>query len=232
MLEITNLSAGYGAALAIRNINIRVGQSGLVCLLGPNGAGKTTTLSVLAGLLRPAAGTILFQGQPVQGLPAETMVKKGIVLVPEGREVLATLSVQENLELGAYVRSDRGVRADLERVFELFPVLRERRHMPAGNLSGGQQQMLAIGRALMARPKLLLLDEPSLGLAPLVVEQVFQVLADLKQQGLPMLLVEQNTQKALAVADYAYVLKNGAVVHEGPAPKLRQDPQLVRHFLA
>lgn len=232
MLEVTNLCAGYGPVLAIRDINIRVGESGLVCLLGPNGAGKTTTLSTLAGLLRPASGTVQFQGRPVHGLPAETMVRFGVALVPEGREVLATLSVLENLELGAYVRRDREIQADLERVYTLFPILHERRQMQAGNLSGGQQQMLAIGRALMARPKLLLLDEPSLGLAPLVVEQVFQVLADLGKQGLPMLLVEQNTQKALAVADYAYVLKNGAVVHEGPAAGLRRDPQLVRHFLA
>ncbi|TAK36400.1 MAG: ABC transporter ATP-binding protein [Chloroflexota bacterium] len=232
VLEVTGLSAGYGAVLAIREISLRVGAQDVVCLLGPNGAGKTTTLRALVGLISAAAGEIRFNGRSIRGSSTERLVKQGLVMVPEGREVLATMSVQENLELGAYVRSDGEVSRDLERMFELFPVLRERRHLAAGNLSGGEQQMLAIGRALMARPQLLLLDEPSLGLAPLLVQQVFEVLGEIKRQGLPILLVEQNTRKALEIADYGFVIRNGSIVREGPAAELKHDRQLVEAYLA
>lgn len=232
MLEVKGLSAGYEKVLAIRDINLRVRDKEMVCLLGPNGAGKSTTMKALSGFIKPAHGEILFAGAPIQGTPTEKLVSKGIVLVPEGREVLSTMSVQENLELGAYVRNDQEIKLDLERMFDLFPVLRKRRLAVAGNLSGGEQQMLVIARALMARPKLLLLDEPSLGLAPKLIQQIFEILIQIRHQGLPILLVEQNTKKALEVADYAYIISNGSIVREGVASELLHDPHLAKSYMS
>lgn len=231
MLEVKELSVGYGQILAVRNINIHVGDNQLVCLLGPNGAGKTTIMRALSGLLKPAQGEISLQGEHIQGTPAEKLARKGIALVPEGREVLSNMSVEENLELGAYVRNDREVKSDLERMYDLFPVLRQKRFEPAGNMSGGEQQMLVIARALMARPKLLLLDEPSLGLAPLLINQIFEILMEIKRQGITIFLVEQNTNKALQVADYAYIIRKGSIVKEGKAYDLASDTELIEAYL-
>lgn len=231
MLCVKGLSVGYGQILAVRDINIYVGDNQLVCLLGPNGAGKTTIMRALSGLLKPAQGEVILQGEHIQGTPAEKLARRGIALVPEGREVLSNMSVEENLELGAYVRNDREVKSDLERMYDLFPVLRQKRFEPAGNMSGGEQQMLVIARALMARPKLLLLDEPSLGLAPLLINQIFEILMEIKRQGITIFLVEQNTNKALQVADYAYIIRKGSIVKEGKACDLASDTELIEAYL-
>jgi branched-chain amino acid transport system ATP-binding protein len=202
-----------------------------IALVGANGAGKSTTLNTISGLLAPRRGTIQFDGRDIAGWRAERVAALGLVQVPEGRQVLAPLTVEENLLLGAYTRRDRGIRADLAGVYERFPRLAERRGQVAGSLSGGEQQMLALGRALMARPKLLMLDEPSLGLAPLIVQEVFRAVAALKATGATILLVEQNARQALAVADYAYVLEGGEIAQEGPAAKLRDDPRILEAYL-
>jgi branched-chain amino acid transport system ATP-binding protein len=231
MLEVRDLHTYYGAIAALRGISFDVARGSTVALVGANGAGKSTTLNTISGLLAPRQGTIRFEGRDIAGWRAERVAALGLVQVPEGRQVLAPLSVEENLLLGAYTRHDRAVSADLVAVYERFPRLRERRAQLAGSLSGGEQQMLAIGRALMARPKLLMLDEPSLGLAPLIVQEVFRVVAALKEQGATILLVEQNARKALAVADYAYVLEGGAIAQAGPAAELRDDPRILEAYL-
>jgi branched-chain amino acid transport system ATP-binding protein len=231
MLEVRDLHTYYGGIAALHGISFDVARGSVVALVGANGAGKSTTLNTISGLLAPRRGTIRFEGRDVAGWRAERVASLGLVQVPEGRQVLAPLTVEENLLVGAYTRRDRGVRGDLADVYERFPRLAERRAQMAGSLSGGEQQMLAIGRALMAKPKLLMLDEPSLGLAPLVVQEVFRVVAALKEQGATILLVEQNARKALAVADYAYVLEGGEIAQAGPAATLRDDPRILEAYL-
>ena len=232
MLRLERVSAAYGRIQALRDVSLEVPAGSVVALLGANGAGKTTTLRVISGLLRPTAGAVYFDGRRIDRLPPEAIVRLGVAHVPEGRQVFADLTVGENLILGAYARRDRrNISADLERVFNLFPVLRERRKQLAGTLSGGEQQMLAIGRALMARPRLLLLDEPSLGLAPMVVREIFRTVRRINAEGTTVLLVEQDASRALQVAQTAYVLQTGQVVLWGPAGALRQNEAVRRSYL-
>ena len=231
MLEIQDLHVYYGQIHALKGISLQVGEGEIVALLGNNGAGKTTTLRALSGLLRPKAGQVLLEGRPIHGLPPHDVVKQGVAHSPEGRKVFNRLTVTENLEMGAYLRKESEIQGDLERVFAIFPRLQERRRQVAGTLSGGEQQMLAIGRALMARPRLLLLDEPSMGLAPLLVEQIFDTVADINRRGTTILLVEQNASIALSVAHRAYVLETGSIVLTGEAAALAQNPDVQRAYL-
>lgn len=232
MLVVEDLVVGYGAIEVLHGISFSVSAGQVVALIGPNGAGKSTTLNALSGLLPVRSGRIRFNDHSLNSLRADQVAALRLVQVPEGREVLAPLSVAENLELGAYVRRDREeVQADLAQIYGRFPRLSERRGQLAGSLSGGEQQMLAIGRALMARPRLLMLDEPSMGLAPMIVNEVFQIIADLRQEGMTILLVEQNANKALKVADYGYVIDRGRIVNEGESQALRADPQIVAAYL-
>jgi branched-chain amino acid transport system ATP-binding protein len=231
MLELINVSAGYGPIRVLDRVTLTARAETSVCVLGPNGAGKTTMLRAITGLIRVAAGEIRFEGERIDRLPPDRIVQRGLAMVPERREVFPFLSVRENLVMGAYARRDRGVAGDLEMVLALFPRLRERTGQAAGTLSGGEQQMLAIGRALMARPKLLLLDEPSLGLAPLLVQQMFDVIGDIRARGASLLLVEQNARMALSVTDRAYVLESGRVVLEGTSADLRHDPAVQATYL-
>jgi branched-chain amino acid transport system ATP-binding protein len=231
MLEIENLHVYYGEIHALKGVSIRVAQGEIVALLGNNGAGKTTTLKTISGLLRPRNGQVLLEGRPIHALPPHEIVAQGVAQSPEGRKIFNRLTVTENLEMGAYLRADVGIREDMERVFTLFPRLRERRLQVAGTLSGGEQQMLAIGRALMARPRILLLDEPSMGLAPILVEQIFETVADINRGGTTILLVEQNAAIALSVAHRGYVLETGSVVLAGPAAELSEHPDVQRAYL-
>jgi branched-chain amino acid transport system ATP-binding protein len=232
LLEIRDLHVAYGPIWAVRGISLSVPAGQAVCLIGANGAGKSTTLNAISGLLKPARGSIRFDGQEIAGWRPERVAGQRLVQVPEGRLVIATLTVLENLEMGAYLRHDAGaVQRDLEAVFARFPRLAERRRQRAGLLSGGEQQMLALGRALMARPRLLMLDEPSMGLAPILVNEVFAALAEIKRAGTTILLVEQNARKALEITDYAYVLERGLLAHEGESRGLRQDPRVVAAYL-
>ena len=231
LLVVEGLETFYGGIAALRGISFQVAPGSVVALVGANGAGKSTTLNTISGLLAPRVGSIRFMGREIGGWRADRVASLGLVQVPEGRQVLAPLSVEENLLLGAYTRRDREVDADLAGTYERFPRLAERRQQLAGSLSGGEQQMLAIGRALMARPRLLMLDEPSLGLAPLIVADVFRLIASLKEQGSTILLVEQNARKALAGADTAYVLEGGRITRSGPAAALRDDPGIVAAYL-
>jgi len=231
VLEVRDLHVSYGGIPALKGISLSVGAGEIVALLGSNGAGKTTTLRTLSGLLAPRAGDIVLEDRPIAGLPAHVIVRRGIAHVPEGRRIFNRLTVRENLEMGAYTRSDAGVAADLERVFALFPRLRERRAQVAGTLSGGEQQMLAIARALMGSPRLLLLDEPSMGLAPVLVEQIFETVQDINRQGTTILLVEQNAALALDVAQRAYVLETGSIVLSGAAADLARDQDVRRAYL-
>jgi branched-chain amino acid transport system ATP-binding protein len=232
VLEIAGLRVAYGPIEALRGIDLQVRSGELVCLLGANGAGKSTTLRAVSGLLRPVAGRIAFEGRSIAGLPPSTILEAGIAHCPEGRRVFPYLSVEENLLMGAYVRRDRaGISADLDRVCTHFPVLAERRGQAAGTLSGGEQQMLAIGRALMARPRLILFDEPSLGLAPTIVETTFAIIADIRRQGTTVLMVEQNAYLALRMADRAYVLETGRIVLAGAAADLMADDHVRRAYL-
>ena len=231
MLLVEDLHTSYGAIAALRGVGFAVRRGAVVALIGSNGAGKSTTLNTISGLLVPARGSVRFEGRVITGWRADRVAGLGLVQVPEGRQVLGPLSVEENLLLGAYSRRDGEIGADLEQTYARFPRLAERRRQFAGSLSGGEQQMLAIGRALMARPRLLMLDEPSLGLAPLIVREVFGIIAELKAQGATILLVEQNARKALAVADEAYVLEGGAIIRHGPATALRDDPSIVEAYL-
>ena len=234
MLKIRNLYAYYGSVQALSGVTCHVREGEIVSLIGANGAGKTTLLNAICGLVR-REGEILFAGQSLGGLPPEAIVGLGVSQAPEGRQLFAPMTVAENLELGAYRRhrrdSRQAIEADLERVFQLFPPLRDRRHQKAGTMSGGEQQMLAIGRALMARPRLLLLDEPSLGLAPLVVEDILATLGVLRQEGVTILLVEQNARAALKVTDRAYVLETGRIILSGSAQDLLSDRQVTRAYL-
>ncbi|HEU4368019.1 MAG TPA: ABC transporter ATP-binding protein [Methylomirabilota bacterium] len=232
MLRLEGLRASYGPIEALRGIDLEVRAGELVCLLGANGAGKSTTLRAISGLLRPAGGRIVFDGQSIGGREPATILAAGIAHCPEGRRVFPYLTVEENLRMGAYVRRDReAVAADLERVCAHFPVLGERRRQAAGTLSGGEQQMLAIGRALMARPRLILLDEPSLGLAPTVVEATFGIIADIRRQGTTVLMVEQNAYLALQMADRGYVLETGRIALAGAARDLLADDHVRRAYL-
>ena len=232
MLKVENLYTKYGAIEALKGISFEVGQGQVVALVGANGAGKSTMLNTLSGLLKPTGGKITFGGLDITGWRADRVTAAGLVQVPEGRAMLTPLTVAENSLMGAFKRKDRdGNASDLEKIFQRFPRLTERRDQAAGLLSGGEQQMLAIGRALMASPRLLILDEPSMGLAPLIVKDVFSILTELKDQGKTILLVEQNAKKALAVADYAYVLDRGRTVRNGPGRVLRDDAVIVQAYL-
>jgi len=232
MLEVRDLAVYYGAIQAIKGISLDLEQGELLAIIGANGAGKTTLLRTVSGILRARGGSVRFQGQELTRLSPYEIVGLGIAHSPEGRQVFAGLTVLENLKMGAIQRRDRdGVQADLERVYGLFPILRERSIQKAGTLSGGEQQMLAIGRALMARPRLLLLDEPSLGLAPLMVDRIFEVIARLKAEGVTLLLVEQNAHMALEVADRAYVLETGRVKLSGSAAELAANAEVERAYL-
>lgn len=232
ILEVNDIHTYYGNIHALKGVSLSVNEGEIVTLIGANGAGKTTTLNTISGLLKPREGHIRFEGQRIDLLPPHKIVEMGISQAPEGRRVFTRLTVMENLEMGAYARDDtEGIREDMERVFELFPVLEERRNQVGGTLSGGEQQMLSMGRALMARPKIFLLDEPSMGLAPMLVEAIFEVIQDINQQGTTILLVEQNALMALAVADRGYVLETGNIVLEGTAEELRENPEVKAVYL-
>ncbi|WP_041455376.1 MULTISPECIES: ABC transporter ATP-binding protein [Anaerolinea] len=232
MLEVKDLNVYYGAIHALKGVNFHVDKGEIVTLIGANGAGKSTTLNTISGLLRARQGSIVFQGEDITRTMPQDIVRKGIVQVPEGRKIFATLSVMENLEMGAYLNKDKAqIQRDLEMVLDRFPRLRERRNQYGGTLSGGEQQMLAIARALMSRPTLLLLDEPSMGLSPILVEQIFEIIQDINQQGTSILLVEQNAQMALSIADRGYVLETGRVVLEGPAQELLHNPMVIEAYL-
>ncbi|MDO8266587.1 MAG: ABC transporter ATP-binding protein [Moraxellaceae bacterium] len=232
MLAINNLSVAYGGIKAVKGISLTVEDGELVTLIGANGAGKTTTLNTLGGLLTPAGGSMQYAGHDLVKLPAHDRVRQGLALVPEGRGVFARLTVAENLLMGAYHRHDRaGIAADLQKSYGLFPRLKEREHQLAGTLSGGEQQMLAIGRALMSRPRLLLLDEPSMGLAPLMVEKIFEIIRTINAEGVAILLIEQNARLALAAARRAYVMESGAITLSGSAAELAADERVKAAYL-
>jgi branched-chain amino acid transport system ATP-binding protein len=231
MLEVENLQVFYGKIHALKGISLQVAQGEIVALLGNNGAGKTTTLKTISGLLRPRTGRVLLEGQPINELPPHDIVARGVAHAPEGRKIFNRLTVTENLEMGAYLRSDGTIAEDIDHVFALFPRLKERRIQTAGTLSGGEQQMLAIGRALMARPRILLLDEPSMGLAPILVEQIFQTVEDINRQGTTILLVEQNAAMALSIAQRGYVLETGNIALHGSAVELQEHPDVKRAYL-
>jgi branched-chain amino acid transport system ATP-binding protein len=232
LLEIENMHSYYGHIQALQGISLVVDEGEVVTLIGSNGAGKTTTLRSIHGILPPREGRIIFDGEEIQGMPAHDMIGKGIAQSPEGRKIFFRMTVLENLEMGAYHRNDRsGIREDMDRVFELFPRLKERTKQEAGTMSGGEQQMLAIGRALMSRPRLLLLDEPSMGLAPVLVERIFQTIREINEQGTTILLVEQNANVALEIATRGYVLETGKIVNSAPAEKLREDPKVREAYL-
>ena len=232
VLELNAIETYYGTIRALRGVSLEVRAGEIVTLLGANGAGKTTTLRSINGLNRPRRGTITFVGQEITTIPAHNIVKLGISQSPEGRKLFPRMTVVENLEMGAFQRSDRTeIKEDMERVFTLFPRLAERRTQKAGTMSGGEQQMCAIGRAMMARPKLLMLDEPSMGLAPIFVERIFETIVEVNKQGTPILLVEQNALMALEVADRGYVLETGSIVLEGPAADLKTNEQVRKTYL-
>ena len=231
ILKVDNINVYYGSIHAIKGVSFEVNQGEIVTLIGANGAGKSTTLNTVAGLLHSKTGSITFVGENLGHLPCPKTVSKGLALVPEGRRVFLQMSVQENLEMGAYTKPGSGVAADLEHVYELFPRLKERMRQTAGTLSGGEQQMLAMGRALMSHPKLLMLDEPSMGLAPILVEQIFDIIRSLHKAGTTILLVEQNAQAALSVADRGYVLETGKVVTTGTGAELLASPIIKKAYL-
>jgi len=232
MLELRDVHTYYGSIHALKGISLRVEPKEIVTLIGSNGAGKTTTLNTISGLLQPRSGQVFLEDQSIDGLPAHEIVKLGISQAPEGRKIFGRLTVTENLEMGAFARTDpAGIHRDMERVFNIFPRLKERHHQLGGTLSGGEQQMLAMGRALMAHPRVLLLDEPSMGLAPMLVEDIFRVIREINAEGTTILLVEQNAQQALQVAGRGYVIETGQIVLEGPADTLLHDPQVQEAYL-
>jgi branched-chain amino acid transport system ATP-binding protein len=232
MLTLENISVSYGAIRALKGVSMRVEQGEVVTLIGANGAGKTTTLRTITGLLSPTEGRILFEGEEISGRPTHKLVARGISMSPEGRGVFANLTVRENLQMGAYLKKNKAeIAEDLERGFRMFPRLKEREAQKAGTLSGGEQQMLAMARALMSRPRLLLLDEPSLGLAPLVVHTIFEAIDEIRGEGMTVLLVEQNAHAALKHSDRAYVLETGRIVMEGPSKDLAADPRIKEAYL-
>jgi branched-chain amino acid transport system ATP-binding protein len=232
LLELSGLEVAYGGIRAVKGIDLSVALGELVCLIGANGAGKTTTLKAICGLVPTRAGSVRYDGREITGTPSFRLVERGLAMVPEGRGVFRQLTVQENLAMGAFVRKDRpAIRRDLDRVFELFPRLAERRDQSGGTLSGGEQQMLAIGRALMSRPKLLLLDEPSMGLAPLLVQKIFETVRAVSVEGVTILLIEQNARLALEIADRAYVMESGMITLSGPAAELLADSKVREAYL-
>ena len=232
MLKVENLVARYGMIEAIKGISFEVNDGEIVTLIGANGAGKTTTMHTISGLLKPTEGSILLDGVDITKIPAHKIVMMGLAQIPERRRVFASQTVEENLDLGAFTRKDKeGIAQDLERVYTLFPRLKERKKQLAGTLSGGEQQMLAMGRALMARPKILLLDEPSMGLSPLLVKEIFRIIAEINKQGTTILLVEQNAKMALAIADRAYVLETGKITLEGSGQELAASEQVQKVYL-
>jgi branched-chain amino acid transport system ATP-binding protein len=232
LLEVESLSVAYGAIEAVRDVSFTVDEGKIVCLIGANGAGKTTTLRTISGLLRPRAGDVRFEGKSIAKAPAHAILSRGVAHCPEGRRVFARMSVEENMMLGAYTRKDdAGVRKDMQRVFELFPVLGERRTQKAGLFSGGEQQMLAIGRAMMSRPRLLMLDEPSMGLSPIMTQLIFDTIKELQQQGTTILLVEQNALAALDLSDHGYVVDLGATTLDGPGKELLADERVRAAYL-
>ena len=232
LLEVKNLKVGYGKIVAVKDISITVNQGEIVTLIGSNGAGKSTTLRTISGLLKPKSGEILFEGNRIDGKEGHEVVKLGICQSPEGRRIFPRMTVSENLDLGAFLRSDKdAVAADRERVLDLFPRLRERISQRAGTMSGGEQQMLAVSRALMGAPKLLMLDEPSMGLAPVLVDMIFETITKIREQGITILLIEQNAAAALDVADRAYVLESGAIKMSGKASDLAKDPAVTKAYL-
>ena len=232
MLELNRINTFYGKIQALRDVSLKVEDGEIVTLSGANGAGTSTTLMSLCGVIHPRSGEILFDGKPIQQLPAPEIVKRGISQVPEGRLIFPELTVRENLDLGAFLRTDKkGIADDMEYVFQLFPILRERVSQTGGTLSGGEQQMLALGRALMARPRLLLLDEPSLGLAPIIIQQIFKIIQKVNEDGTTVFLVEQNANQALHIANRGYVMENGVVVMEGKAQELLSSEKVRKAYL-
>ncbi|PWU24946.1 MAG: ABC transporter ATP-binding protein [Candidatus Rokuibacteriota bacterium] len=232
MLRVTDMHVGYGAIRALRGVSLEVSEGEVVALIGANGAGKSTLLRTISGMLRPSSGDVLFEGHSVRGLSEDRIVRLGILQVQESRGILTRMTVQENLEMGAYGRSDKlGIRQDLEMVFDRFPVLRQRRKQFGATLSGGEQQMLAIGRALMARPKLLMMDEPSLGLAPMLVQEIFRIIMEFKREKRTILLVEQNARKALQCADRGYVIETGSIVLTGSGEALLKSEEVQAAYL-
>ena len=232
VLKITDLRVSYGGIEALKGISMEVQQGQIVTLIGANGAGKSTTLRAISGLVRPAAGRIEFLGKDITGMDTQKVVEGGISLVPEGRRVFPNLTVLENLKIGAYLRKDdAGIKADLLEVFDLFPRLKEREWQLAGTLSGGEQQMLAVGRAMMAKPRVMMMDEPSLGLAPLVVRNIFSIITELKKRGMTILLIEQNANAALKCADYGFVLETGRITMQGTGAQLLSDPRVKEAYL-
>ena len=231
MLKVENLNVYYGSINAIKGISFEVNQGEIVTMIGANGAGKSTTMNTVAGLLKPRSGSIVFEDKDITHMPASKVVSLGLALCPEGRRVFQQMSVRENLEMGGYTRQASEIVPSLEQVFELFPRLKERQRQVAGTLSGGEQQMLAMGRAMMSKPKLLMLDEPSMGLAPLLVEQIFDIILSLNKAGTTILLVEQNAQMALSIADRAYVLETGNIFKEGSADMLMHDDAVRKAYL-
>jgi len=231
VLDVEDLHVYYGEIHALKGVSMHLGRGEIVALLGNNGAGKTTTLKTISGLLRPRGGSVSLEGRPIHRLAPHQGVARGLAHAPEGRRIFNRLTVAENLEMGAYLRRDAAVAEDMEHTFALFPRLRERRRQVAGTLSGGEQQMLAIARALMARPRVLMLDEPSMGLAPVVVEQIFDTIARINREGISILLVEQNAAVALSVAHRGYVLETGRIILSGPAAELHEHPEVRRAYL-
>ena len=231
MLEVKDLKVAYGKILAVKKISFSVEEGQVVTLIGTNGAGKTTTLRTISGLIRPASGEILFQGKRIDAAPAHDIVSLGVAHCPEGRKIFPRMTVEENLLLGAFSRSDSGIKDDLDASYDLFPILAERRSQSAGTFSGGEQQMLAMGRAMMCRPKLLMLDEPSMGLSPLMMKKIMQTVKTLKSQGTTILLVEQNAQAALSLADQGYVLEVGKIVLQGPGRELMVNDAVRKAYL-
>jgi branched-chain amino acid transport system ATP-binding protein len=232
MLELNDVHTYYGNIHALKGVSLTVDEGEIVTLIGANGAGKTTTLNTICGILKPRSGTVWLEEKEIQTMPAHEIIGMGVAQAPEGRRIFGRLTVRENLEMGAYTRDDaEGIERDMKRVFEIFPRLQERITQLGGTLSGGEQQMLAIGRALMAHPRVILLDEPSMGLAPLLVEEIFRVIRQLNEEGTTVLLVEQNALMALSVADRGYVLETGRVVLEGSASDLRENPEVQRAYL-
>lgn len=232
MLKVSNLHVNYGGIKALRGIDISIEENKIVTLIGANGAGKSSTLRAIMGLVEKSEGKVEYNGEDLTNLPTKDIVKKGIVMVPEGRKVFDNLTVEENLILGAYTRTDaEGIKKDMDKIFDMFPRLKERHWQKAGTLSGGEQQMLAVGRALMVGPKVLMMDEPSLGLAPLLVRDIFEIIKTIHNQGNTILLVEQNAKKALEVADYAYVLETGELVLEGEGSQVLKDDRVQKAYL-
>lgn len=231
MLKVDNLSVRYGMIQAVHNVSFQVNQGEIVSLIGANGAGKTTILRTISGLIRPSEGSIVFEGQAIEKAAPQKIVASGLSQVPEGRHVFPGLTVQENLEMGAFLRKDSNVKVDYEQVFAKFPVLKERKNQDAATLSGGEQQMLAMGRALMSKPKLLLLDEPSMGLAPIFIREIFSIIQEIQQQGTTVLLIEQNANMALSIADRGYVLETGKVVLEGTGQELLSSEAVKKAYL-